>query len=297
MSTVGWSQQCVHICSENNFPTAAGLASSAAGYACLMYALGKLFGIESDEQISTLARMGSGSACRSIYGGFVQWIKGNDSKTSIARQIVDENYWPEMRVLVLVVNDQQKDTSSTSGMQLTIKTSPLMKYRVEMVPQRVEKMISAIKSRDFHTFAELTMKDSNQFHGLCEDTYPPLVYMNDISRTIRKFVHKYNEYYGANRVAYTFDAGPNACLYLLESEVPNVVQLLLRHDKDLKIKGDVDLSQPLPTDWLTDFFGAQPILRPNSLRYIISTRIGCGPQIVSERDSLLDESANPKRLA
>lgn len=295
MSTVKWSQQCVHICSENNFPTAAGLASSAAGYACLMYALGKLFGIESDEQISTLARMGSGSACRSIYGGFVQWIKGHDSKTSIAKQIVDENHWPEMRVLVLVVNDQQKETSSTTGMQTTIKTSPLMQYRVQMLPERVEQMITAIKSRDFQTFAELTMKDSNQMHGICEDTYPPLTYMNDISRAIRKFVHKYNQFFGANRVAYTFDAGPNACLYLMASEVPKVVQLLVRHEKNLEVKGKVDLSEPLPKQ-LNDYFGPNPILKADSLRYIISTRVGCGPQVVDESQSLLNESANPKRL-
>lgn len=59
----------VHICSENNFPTAAGLASSAAGYACLVYALAELYEIQGD--VSVIARRGSGSACRSIYGGWV----------------------------------------------------------------------------------------------------------------------------------------------------------------------------------------------------------------------------------
>ena len=65
----------VHICSENNFPTAAGLASSAAGYACLVAALCRLYGINSD--LSALARRGSGSACRSVLGGFVRWFMGN----------------------------------------------------------------------------------------------------------------------------------------------------------------------------------------------------------------------------
>lgn len=256
-----------------------------------MYALGKLFGIDSVEQISTLARIGSGSACRSVYGGFVQWIRGCDSKTSIAKQIVDENYWQEMRVLVLVVNDHRKDTSSTSGMQLSAQTSPLLKYRVESVlPERVQRMITAIKSRDFQTFAELTMKDSNQFHAICEDTYPPLTYMNDISRTIRKFCHKYNDFYGVNRIAYTFDAGPNACLYLLEEEVPKVIKLLIRQQKDLSVKGSVDLSGELPQD-LVDYFGPNPILANDSLRYIISTRIGCGPQIVDQ--SLMTDTGSP----
>ena len=142
----------LHICSVNNFPTAAGLASSAAGYACLgnmevslelnsslvhpycyerkipcnlcvhsdyerkrnvqlavlclftVYALAKLYGITGD--ISAIARRGSGSACRSVYGGFVEWIKGGeaaDGRDSIARQIVDSTHWPEIRVLILVV--------------------------------------------------------------------------------------------------------------------------------------------------------------------------------------------------
>lgn len=260
-----------------------------------MYALGKLFGIDSVERISTLARIGSGSACRSVFGGFVQWIAGHDSQTSIARQIVDENYWPEMRVLVLVVNDHRKDTSSTSGMQLSAKTSPLLKYRVDSVlPKRVEDMINAIKSRDFQTFAELTMKDSNQFHAICEDTYPPLTYINDTSRSIRKFVHKYNEFYGVNRIAYTFDAGPNACIYLLSEEVPKVVKLLLRQT-DLPIKGSVDMSPELPQE-LSAHFGANPILPDNALRYIISTRIGTGPQIMDYDQSLMTESGAPKRL-
>lgn len=103
----------VHIVSKNNFPTAAGLASSAAGYACLAYVLGHAYGITDPTYLSTLARRGSGSACRSLFGGFVQWIKGFDHESSHARQIVDHNHWPQMRVLICVVSDHKKDTSST----------------------------------------------------------------------------------------------------------------------------------------------------------------------------------------
>ncbi|KAG1925389.1 diphosphomevalonate decarboxylase [Pimephales promelas] len=93
----------VHICSVNNFPTAAGLASSAAGYACLVYTLSKLFNVEGE--LSTVARLGSGSACRSLYGGFVQWKMGerSDGEDSIAEQVESESYWPELRVLILVI--------------------------------------------------------------------------------------------------------------------------------------------------------------------------------------------------
>lgn len=70
------------------------------------------------------------------------------------------------------------------------------------------------------------MRDSNQFHAICLDTYPPCVYMNDTSHAIVNFIHQYNESRGDVKVAYTFDAGPNACLYLLEEEVANVLSLL-----------------------------------------------------------------------
>ncbi|CAG2169998.1 unnamed protein product, partial [Oppiella nova] len=225
------------------------------------------------------------------------WLKGTDSQTSVARQIVDETYWPEMRVLVLVVRDTQKDTSSTAGMQLTVATSALMKHRVEVVvPARVEAMVKAIKDRDFPSFAEITMKDSNGFHAVCEDTYPPLQYMNDTSRSVRRFCHQYNEYYGANRVAYTFDAGPNACLYLLDRDVAPVVKLLLRYQTGLEVKGQaVDVNGVELESGLTASFDDKPCIGSDSLRYIISTRVGSGPQVLTdEHQCLLNGQGLPK---
>ncbi|CAH1155710.1 unnamed protein product [Phaedon cochleariae] len=217
----------ISICSKNNFPTAAGLASSAAGYACLVYALATLYEIQGD--ISGIARIGSGSACRSVYGGWVQWCKGttSDGGDCIARQIAPASHWPEMRVLILVVNDARKKYSSTSGMRSSVETSQLLKYRAsEIVPHRLSEITEAIKNKDFEKFAEITMKDSNQFHAVCLDTYPPCIYMNDVSHCIVDVIHAYNEYKTCNKVAYTFDAGPNACLYLLESEVEEVLSVI-----------------------------------------------------------------------
>ncbi len=215
----------IHVHSDNNFPTAAGLASSASGYACLVFCLAKLYGIKKQE-ISDIARMGSGSACRSIYGGFVQWQKGTnyDGKDSIAVQIAPASHWPELHVLILVVNDCKKKTGSTNGMARTILTSDLIKYRVEKcVPGRVNQMTQAIRDRNFNKFAEITMKDSNQFHAICLDTYPPVVYMNDVSHEIVNYVHQFNKNEGETKIAYTFDAGANACLYLLEKNVKKVL--------------------------------------------------------------------------
>lgn len=193
----------LHICSENNFPTAAGLASSAAGYACFVYTLASLYGLE-NEELTAIARLGSGSACRSIYGGFVQWQKGElaDGSDSIAVQIATASHWPEMHLLILVVSDERKKVGSTVGMRLSIENSELLKYRAsECVSKHIDQMTQAILNKDFATFGELTMRESNQFHAICLDTYPPCVYMNDQSHSVSRFVHKYNEAAGRVRVS------------------------------------------------------------------------------------------------
>lgn len=99
-----------------------------------------MYGVENSE-LTSVARVGSGSACRSMYGGFVHWLKGekDDGSDSIAVQIKSSSYWPEFHALILVTNDNNKKISSTKGMQTTVKTSELLKYRAEIsVPKRIE---------------------------------------------------------------------------------------------------------------------------------------------------------------
>lgn len=287
----------IAICSENNFPTAAGLASSAAGYACLVAALAKLYKIEGD--ISSIARRGSGSACRSIYGGWVQWIKGDrpTGEDSIAIQLAPVAHWPEMRVLILVVNDERKKYSSTSGMKKSVETSDLLKYRAsECVPKRVEAMKEAIFRKDFESFAKITMEDSNQFHAICLDTFPPCVYMNDISHSISDVVHTYNECKSSNRVAYTFDAGPNACIYLLESETEeflSVINYVFPPSSNTGYLKGLQVRQK-PINKELEMMFQEKKHRPGALKYIIHTKIGDGPRMVE--DSLLNEAGLPKNL-
>ncbi|KAL6478794.1 hypothetical protein MHYP_G00122270 [Metynnis hypsauchen] len=314
----------VHICSVNNFPTAAGLASSAAGYACLgkfenlpvtiyvfylllacstvclsVYSLSCLFGV--DGELSVVARQGSGSACRSMYGGFVQWKMGErqDGKDSLAEQVEPESHWPELRVLVLVVSAERKPVGSTSGMQTSVKTSKLLKHRADcVVPGRMEEMISAIQRRDFAAFGELTMKDSNQFHATCLDTYPPIFYLNDISQKVISLVHRYNQHYQDTRVAYTFDAGPNAVIYTLENHVPEFIQAVRyffppetnggEFVKGLPV-GPASLSEDLKTA-----IGLEPV--PRGISYVISTKVGPGPCVVEDPNlHLLNPEGLPKK--
>jgi len=143
VAAADWPAYKVHIVSKNTFPTAAGLASSAAGYACLTRALADLYAVEESYkgELTTIARMGSGSACRSLHGGFVRWSMGSkeDGSDSMAVQVAPEGHWPELRVLIAVVSDKKKDTGSTAGMVASVNTSPLLGFRArEVVQPRLE---------------------------------------------------------------------------------------------------------------------------------------------------------------
>ncbi|EGG24534.1 diphosphomevalonate decarboxylase [Cavenderia fasciculata] len=294
----------VHICSINNFPTAAGLASSASGYACLVYVLAQLYGVEGD--VSSIARLGSGSACRSMFGGFVKWEMGTkaDGSDSIAVQVAPESHWPDMNIIVLVVNDKKKETSSTDGMQRSAQTSAMMKERcATTVPERMVTIERAIQEHDFQTFGDITMKDSDDFHEVCATTDPPIYYLNDTSRYIMNLIHRYNKLAGSVRCAYTFDAGPNACIYLPQESVAEVLSLFLKHfpagegvqnyyrGTD-EVFAKVNDYQP-PKNMHTLY--TPEVTFPNSLKYILHTRVGPGPRILSDSESLINlETGLPK---
>ncbi|NXW90336.1 MVD1 decarboxylase, partial [Alopecoenas beccarii] len=275
----------IHIATENNFPTAAGLASSAAGYACLVSALARLYGVEGE--LSEVARRGSGSACRSMFGGFVQWQRGErpDGRDSLAQQVAPETHWPELRVLVMVVSGEKKPVGSTAGMQTSVDTSPLLKHRAEVVvPERLELMMRHIRERDFEGFGQLTMKDSNQFHATCLDTFPPIFYLNDISRHIIALAHRFNAHHGRTKVAYTFDAGPNAVIFTLADTVAEFVEVVKRSfpptaNGDQFVRGLPVGSASLPEELLAAVV-MEPV--PGAIRYILHTQPGPGPQLLND---------------
>jgi len=278
-----------HICSENNFPTAAGLASSAAGYACLVYALCKLCKVEGD--FSEIARQGSGSACRSIYGGFVQWHMGaaESGEDSIASVVKEAEHWSDLRILILVVSDERKKVPSSKGMKTSVETSTLLHHRAtHVVPDRIKKMRTAIENKDFDTFAQLTMADSNQLHAICLDTYPPCVYMNQVSHQIVRLVHQINQVSNCTKVAYSFDAGPNACLFLPEShlnEVAGYISNFFPSNADDYFRGESIQPQNIPQDAIDQI--DLEVQEKGSLRYIISTKVGSGPEVLEASESHL----------
>ncbi|KAJ3328578.1 diphosphomevalonate decarboxylase, partial [Kappamyces sp. JEL0680] len=189
----------------------------------------------------------------------------------------------------------------------------------EVVPERMQQMELAIANQDFDTFAEITMADSNQFHAVCLDTYPPIFYLNDISRGVIRLVTVYNQLFldkpagagGAKgyKVAYTFDAGPNAVLYMPKENVPEVLGLINHFfpaslsseaaNKEYYGRASRFLDQ-IPHKELQEIT-QQIKLAPwpaNSLRRLISTTVGDGPRLLSttnDEQSLLTDDNLPKQ--
>ncbi|XXZ98580.1 diphosphomevalonate decarboxylase [Meyerozyma guilliermondii] len=279
----------LHIVSENNFPTAAGLASSAAGFAALVVAIAKLFKLPQDmSEISKIARKGSGSACRSLFGGYVAWEMGDleNGEDSKAVEVAPVSHWPTMKAAILVVSDDKKDTPSTSGMQTTVATSDLFEHRIKnVVPARFEEMKKSIHDKNFEVFGKLTMQDSNSFHAVCLDSYPPIFYLTDTSKKIIKLVHQLNDAEGKIIAAYTFDAGPNAVIYYEQQNESKVLGLIHKHFSSIPGWDKVDTSKLETVDIAADENIHKGVSK------LILTSVGLGPQETSE--SLISKTGEP----
>jgi len=309
------SRRALLIGSENNFPTAAGLASSASGFAALVYAVSKLYELPiSMEELSKIARQGSGSACRSMFGGFVSWEMGSseDGTDSAAEEVAPRSHWPEMEALICVVSDRKKGTSSTLGMDVTVETSALLNHRVErVVPARMKEMKKAIDEQDFDRFARLTMADSNQFHAVCLDSQPPIFYLNDVSRSIIMLIEELNRASNAQGMgyvaAYTFDAGPNAVIYAKRHHMRTVLNVILHYfpmapsQPFLDPKGHFDPSSGTPGQLaFPKHFNpdVSPVWPQGTISRLIHTQVGDGPQVISTETGagVLDLDGRPKSL-
>ena len=154
--------------SENNFPSAAGLASSASAFAALGVAATHAAKLNlSLKDLSILARIGSGSAARSIFGGFVEMQKGlyKNGSDAFAESIADNNYW-DLRVLIAITSEREKKTGSTDGMAQSKKTSPYYRNWIATSPKDLSGMRAAIKKKDFQKLGEISEFSCLKMHAL-----------------------------------------------------------------------------------------------------------------------------------
>ena len=196
--------------SRNDFPAGAGLASSASGFAALAVASAAAAGLNLDEAaLSRLARSGSGSACRSVPGGYVEWQAGADDASSFAFSIAPPTHW-DLRDVIALVDVRHKEVGSTQGHALA-DTSPLHAGRVAAIPDRLRRVKEAIFRRDFAALAPVVEDDALAMHAVMMTSAPPLIYWQPATVAI---IHAVRAWRGDGLpVCFTIDAGANVhCL-------------------------------------------------------------------------------------
>lgn len=205
------------VVSSNNFPMGAGIASSASAFAALTAAAVAAANQQiSEAEMSTLARLGSGSASRSVPGGFVEWYAGTSHETSYAETIAPANHW-NLVDLITIIRDEHKSTGSQEGHTLAA-TSELQKARIVAGNQRAQRCREALLHREFLEFAEVVEHDSNLMHAVMMTSQPPLFYWAPATLTVMSSVRAWREQ--GHQVCYTIDAGPNVHCICIENEVP-----------------------------------------------------------------------------
>jgi len=178
------------VVSENNFPIGTGLSSSASGFAALTYAATHAIGLElTEKEISILARQGSGSACRSIPDGFVEWTDGETSEESYARTIFPSEYW-DITDFVVVVSKNEKDVSSSEG-QKRVDTSIFFQTRQKNIKEKITTCKKLIQEKNFPLFGQLAEMEALEMHAVMLTSWPPLLYWLPESIVVMKSVQKW----------------------------------------------------------------------------------------------------------
>jgi len=208
----------------NHAPNAAGLASSASGYAALAAAGSRAAGLDLNRRdLSRLARRGSGSATRSIYGGFVEWQRGTNDQDSYAIPVQEEIDW-DIQMIAIVLNDRQKRGASRAGMASVVATSPYYPSWVETAQADLPKMKDAIIKKDINLVGQLAEKSAMQMHATTLSAVPPFTYFEPETLQAIEVVERLRQQ-GVS-CYYTMDAGPNVKVICTSRETPQILAAL-----------------------------------------------------------------------
>ena len=206
----------------NTVPTAQGLASSASAFAALATAGCAAYGVDADETtLSRIARLGSGSASRSVHGGWVVWHRGerDDGLDSVGEQLHDADYWP-LRALVAHVDIGRKKVSSTEGMQLSARTSPFFDSWVKTCERDLRDCRWAIAQRDLGALANVAEANCLAMHSVMMATRPPLMYWQPATLAVVHAVRRLRS--EGYECMFTIDAGPSVVVLAAKSSVERV---------------------------------------------------------------------------
>jgi diphosphomevalonate decarboxylase len=211
------------VVSKTDFPKAAGLASSAAGGAAVAAAAAWAAGLELEpKELSILARHGSGSACRSIEGGFCEWLRGEaaDGSDSYAVQIANEAFWPELRMVVVICADEVKEISSRDAMQRCVETSPYYEAWVKCATENLGAARKALLEKNFAALGAVSEANAWRMHASAMAADPPIIYARSTTFAVIEAVAAMRA--GGVPAYFTLDAGPNPVVLCLASGAPRV---------------------------------------------------------------------------
>lgn len=234
------------VVSQNNFPMGSGIASSASGFAALTIAGCAALGLELDAtRLSALARRGSGSACRSLFGGYVEWDKGRDDETSVARQIQPAAHW-ELLDIVAVVSGVEKSVSSERG-HLYAATSPFNMARIDTLDVPLMEVRSALATCDIERLGRVIERDALAMHGVMMTSSPSLLYWQPGTLEVLQAVRRWRE---DERIPvyFTIDAGPNVHLICEPAHRAAILERL----RTLKCVEQTIVSKPGPEPRVLD---------------------------------------------
>lgn len=215
------------VVSTNNFPKGAGIASSASGFAALTLAATQATGLNlSEKELSIMARLGSGSSCRSIPDGIVEWKYGENSQSSFAHSLYKEDYWDLCDVIV-VVGMEIKKVSSTEG-HAKAMSSPFYRTRIYGMDEKTKEIKLALKNKDFEKFGDIIEAEAINMHTVMMTSISPLYYW--LPKTLEIITSVINWRKNGLLVYFTIDAGPNVHIICLSNDVEKIKNKL----KELK---------------------------------------------------------------
>ena len=209
------------VISQNFVPTAAGLDSSASGLAALAGACNTALKLGLDDlSLSRFARRGSGSACRSIFGGFVEWEKGHDDLSSYAKPVPSDSFEDDLAMVFVLINDQKKEVSSRNGMRRTVETSSFYQGWLDSVEGDLYQLKQAIKTKDFQLLGETMERNGLKMHGTTLAAQPPFTYWSPDSLKAMDAVRQLRKQ--GIPCYFTMDAGPNVKVLVENSHLSEV---------------------------------------------------------------------------
>jgi diphosphomevalonate decarboxylase len=206
---------------HSQVPVAAGLASSASGFAALVKALQQLFQWQvADTTLSILARLGSGSACRSLWPGFATWQRGEQADGMDSHGIPLNVTWPGLCMGLVIFTDQPKSISSRAAMQRTVETSPLYQSWPVTVDRDFATLQQAIAEQDFHKLGEAAERNALAMHATMLAAWPPVLYAT--TDTIQAMQKVWQLRAEGLPIYFTQDAGPNLKFLFLQQDAAQV---------------------------------------------------------------------------